>query len=76
MPIQDLYCECGYADERVVYEIPNCPQCARPLKVKFPLIAYVKMKGEGGYPSRRRQIFNTTYRIHPDLNGKNIMEGK
>ncbi len=67
MPLYDLHCDCGYAEERIVYEIPDCPQCGKKLGVKFPLIAYVYWKGEGGYPSRKRQVFNTTYRIHPEL---------
>ena len=27
----------------------------------------IKIKGEGGYPSRRKQIRNTTSRNHPQL---------
>ncbi len=67
MPLQDLYCDCGYEAERVVYQIPECPQCGKTLNVKFPLIAYAKIKGFGGYPSRMKQIRNTTYRTHPKL---------
>ncbi len=67
MPIYDMFCNCGYEDERVVYEIPDCPVCGKKLQIKFPLYAYAKIKGEGGYPSRRKQIRNTTYRNHPKL---------
>ena len=68
MALYDLHCACGYTDEAVLYgDIPECPKCGEELVKDFPLIAYVKMKGDGGYPSRRKQIFNTTYRKHPKL---------
>ena len=69
MPLYDLVCECGYTTETIVYkDLPVCPECGRGLKKQFPLYAYVKLKGEGGYPSRYKHVFNTTYRNHPKLN--------
>ena len=70
MPLYDFECECGHSEERLVgiYEPnPACPKCQREM-VKMPgSNIMVKMKGEGGYPSRRRQVFNTTMRKHPSL---------
>ena len=71
MPLYDLTCPgCGYTEERLVrsYE-PDapCPKCDSKM-VKLPTLGImVKMKGEGGYPSRRKQVFNTTMRKHPGL---------
>jgi hypothetical protein len=72
MPLYNLGCKCGYADEKVVWPgeaIPNCPDCGEKLEIKYtsgpPMIKY---KGEGGYPSRHKQWFNTTKRNHPKLN--------
>ncbi len=70
MPLYDLYCDCGYNLEKLlgIYEPnPTCPNCGIVLKKAVGHNIMVKMKGEGGYPSRRRQIFNTTQRIHPKL---------
>ena len=70
MPLKDFVCECGYKDERIVgmnESSPHCPDCGEELQVHFCNPPMVKMKGEGGYPSRRRQIFNTTKRYHPKL---------
>ncbi len=70
MPLYDLWCECGYQDERVLgmnQTLPQCPECGDDLEIKYSAPPMVKVKGEGGYPSRRRQIFNTTSRNHPPL---------
>ncbi len=70
MPLYDLRCECGYTEERLLRmfeSLPNCPKCDKQMEMKFAAPPMVKVKGEGGYPSRRRQIFNTTKRIHPKL---------
>ncbi len=70
MPIYDFHCDCGYSVERVIgsYEPnPTCPLCKQEM-IKNPATnVMVKMKGEGGYPSRRKQVFNTTSRNHPKL---------
>jgi len=70
MPLYDFYCDCGYSEERVVriYDPnPTCPNCQKELIKKIGSNVMVKMKGEGGYPSRRKQVFNTTMRKHPKL---------
>ena len=69
MPLYDLTCECGHQEEGLVNnDLPQCPDCGATMDKEFPLIAYVKIKGGGGYPSRRKQVFNTTVRNHPKLN--------
>ena len=70
MPLYDLYCDCGYSEEGLVgiYDPnPACPNCGTTLNKKVGSNIMVKMKGEGGYPARRKQIFNTTVRKHPKL---------
>jgi putative FmdB family regulatory protein len=73
MPLYELYCDCGYDMESVRgmnESLPTCPQCNKTLRKAVGSNIMVKMKGEGGYPSRRKQVFNTTFRKHPDLDGK------
>lgn len=70
MPLFDFDCDCGYSVERLVgtYDPnPVCPHCQKELNRKVGSNVMVKMKGEGGYPARRKQIFNTTMRKHPEL---------
>ncbi len=69
MPLYDVVCpKCDYEKEVVLYNNSClCPDCGIPMKKQFPSGIMVKMKGEGGYPSRHKQIFNTTYRKHPKL---------
>lgn len=73
MPLNDWTCSCGYQGEFITYgEIPICPECKSEL-TKIPFYdktqsyEYVKIQGGGGYPSRQKQVRNTTYRIHPTL---------
>ena len=68
MPIYEYRCSvCG--EEREVFQhnfdVAEC--CGKPMTRMPSFPAMVKIKGEGGYPSRRKQIRNTTYRIHPKL---------
>ena len=70
MPLYDFTCDCGYLGEGLleIYDPnPKCPDCNRELIKKVGSNIMVKMKGEGGYPSRRKQVFNTTLRKHPKL---------
>ncbi len=70
MPLYDFYCDCGYGDERLleIFESnPPCPKCGSIMSRAVGKNIMVKMKGEGGYPSRRKQVFNTTMRKHPEL---------
>ena len=46
---------------------PVCPKCGSTMSRAVGSNIMVKMKGEGGYPSRRKQVFNTTMRKHPEL---------
>ncbi len=70
MPIYEFYCDCGYSEEQLIgiYDPnPVCPNCQKELTKQIGSGIMVKMKDEGGYPSRRKQIFNTTMRKHPKL---------
>ncbi len=71
MPIYDYTCPtCGYRTEVLQFsktETIFCIKCGSQMERKFPSNVMIKMKGEGGYPSRRKQIFNTTKRNHPKL---------
>ncbi len=73
MPLYDFQCDCGNSEERVVgiYDpSPLCPRCQVEMVKRPGSNIMVKMKGEGGYPSRHKQVFNTTFRKHPGLDGK------
>ena len=70
MPLYGFYCDCGYSEERLArFDDPNsaCPNCGKELIKRIGSNIMVKMKNEGGLPSRRKQMFNTTYRKHPKL---------
>ncbi len=69
MPLFDFKCTCGKEREVYTYDLTKVVTCDCGLQMErlytnFPM---VKMKGEGGYPSRRKQVFNTTMRKHPEL---------
>ena len=70
MPLYEWGCpKCNYTIEAFQStEIKlDCLKCGSPMERKFPSNIMIKMKGEGGYPSRHKQVFNTTYRKHPKL---------
>ncbi len=70
MPLYELYCDCGHGEERLLEMFesnPPCPECGSIMSRTVGSNIMVKVKGEGGYPSRRKQIFNTTMRKHPEL---------
>ncbi len=70
MPIYEYICpDCGYETEVIQYgmEVKDCVSCGIPMERRFTSPAMIKIKGAGGYPSRRKQIRNTTSRIHPTL---------
>lgn len=70
MPLYELICDCGKTEEKLlaIYEpIPACPDCHKNRRKGFSGNTMVKIKGEGGYPSRRKQLFNTTQRNIPKL---------
>ena len=59
MPIYAYKCECGLEIEKVQKIGENatlCPECGAPMKKMPTFPAMVKMKGEGGYPSRRKFV--------------------
>ena len=77
MPLYDLRCECGYSTEvrAEMDEIhPDCPRCDGKLKRVYSAPPMVKMKGEGGYPARHRQVLNTTKNSKPQLDSKATKE--
>jgi len=69
MPVYDYKCSrCG-AEIEAVQQMGNRPPvcCGEEMDRKYTSPPMIKMKGEGGYPSRRKQVFNTTVRKHPRL---------
>ena len=70
MPLYDFYCDgCGHKLEKLaqIYDANPLCECGCSMRKMAPSNVMVKMKGEGGYPSRRKQVFNTTMRKHPEL---------
>jgi len=62
MPIYEYRCECGYevTELQVIGdEAPRCPQCGETMLKKLTFPAMVKIKGEGGFPSRRKEFKDT-----------------
>lgn len=62
MPLFDCTCnKCGQTREVLVWskDIPTCPDCGGELTKLPSYPAMVKIKGWGGYPSRRRMIKGT-----------------
>lgn len=59
MPIYEYQCgECKLTAEKfqkIGGEAPNCPECGVGMTKKPTHLAMVKIKGEGGFPSRRRE---------------------
>jgi len=59
MPIFDIECDkCHIVKEILISnnEIPVCPICGGEVRKLPSFPAVVKIKGSGGYPSRRRMI--------------------
>ena len=71
MPIYEYKCsKCGDEVEilrAMADDLPDCTDCGIPMERQITAPAMIKIKGGGGYPSRRKQIRNTTCRIHPSL---------
>lgn len=69
MPIYGYKCSrCGTKTEmlqRIGEKPPVCCDKEMGKEPTYPVM--VKITGEGGYPSRRKQIRNTTFRNHPPL---------
>jgi len=67
MPLYDYICPvCGREEEVFQHKMTSIICCDTPMRMRFSP-AMIKIKGEGGYPSRRKQVRNTTNRIHPKL---------
>jgi predicted nucleic acid-binding Zn ribbon protein len=67
MPIYEMECpKCHNHIEKLLPIDTTLDCCGEPMK-KLPSFPMVKYKGEGGYPSRKKQVYNTTNRIHPQL---------
>lgn len=71
MPLYDFLCpDCGYQIE-VLQMSPDltvgCLECDSLMERVFSAPPMIKIKGAGGYPSRRKQIRNTTKQTHPKL---------
>ena len=68
MPIYEYKCsECGFGMEVVQHIMADVECNCGNLMDRVISPAMIKIKGAGGYPSRRKQIGNTTYRNHPQL---------
>ena len=63
MPIYPYKCdECSYEIEVMQdYEekAPSCPTCGAEMRIKPTFPVMVKIKGAGGYPSRRKFVGGT-----------------
>ena len=59
MPLYDFVCDVCELEVEILRSIdavaPSCPKCGAEMRKKPTFPAMVKMKGEGGYPSRRKQ---------------------
>jgi len=58
MPIYEYICECGCEVEEIQKmgsEAPVCPKCGVGMIKKPTHPSMVKWKGEGGFPSLRKQ---------------------
>jgi putative FmdB family regulatory protein len=59
MPLYDYYCEnCGNTVEKLqLGECVTNPECCGLTMRRLPSTpAFIKIKGEGGYPSRRKMV--------------------
>lgn len=59
MPLYVYHCNCGREEEVILYDDTvkvHCPDCHLNMERQFAQIAFVKNKGEGGYPSRQKYI--------------------
>jgi len=61
MPLYDYQCEkCGSIVEVLCVVEAEPPQCCEQSMIRLPSFpALVKMKGEGGFPSKRKQYRGT-----------------
>ena len=70
MPLYDFACPVHGGREEYIWftdQTPPLCNCGKEMERLFPGNQMIKMKGEGGYPSRRKQIFNTDKYHSPKL---------
>ena len=67
MPVYGLRCSSCGEEVEVVQSVMADVECCGVKMERLVYPAMIKIKGEGGYPSRRKQVFNTTSRNHPKL---------
>ena len=56
MPLYQYKCDCGREEAVLLWGDTkvHCPDCRKPMERQFSQIAFVKNKGDGGYPSRQK----------------------
>ena len=62
MPIYKFTCKCGREIEKICEmggETPLCSKCGGRMLKRLTFPAMVKVKGDGGYPSRRKEFRDT-----------------
>jgi len=63
MPLYDFKCDnCNFIKEVLLpsaRETIPCPKCGEPMRRLLSFPGLVKIKGEGGYPFRRKKIRGT-----------------
>ncbi|KKN50786.1 hypothetical protein LCGC14_0629560 [marine sediment metagenome] len=69
MPLYDFRCsDCGNETEVLLNRMTEVScECGSSMEHRFSAPPMIKITGEGGYPSRRKQVRNTTFRDHPQL---------
>lgn len=58
MPIYSYTCKCGVTGDefqQMGAEVPLCPRCGLKMERVMTYPSMVKVKGSGGYPSRRKE---------------------
>ena len=67
MPVYGYKCSSCGEEIEVLQSVMADVECCGVKMDRVISPAMIKIKGEGGYPSRRKQIFNTTKQNHPKL---------
>lgn len=58
MPLYQYKCDCGREEEVLLWDDTkvHCPACRKEMVRQFAKVAFVKNRGEGGYPSRQKYM--------------------
>ena len=61
MPLYQYKCQCGREEEVLLWGDTkvHCPICRVDMERQFSQIAFVKNKGDGGYPARQKFMRGT-----------------